>query len=147
MRKMPAHPDGVEDVEDAQAVLQLPLLLAPHGAEDHLAEVLDVHDAAEHDDQGLYSAKVLDAAGSDTDGMETKTAKKVYGGAALSHSRGGVLCPAIQEEETAEGCERSAGARGVATHADCPCWRGPATPISELGCCANSSAAAPLYAP
>ena len=55
------YPDRVEDVQDAQAVLQLPLLLAPHGAQHHLAEVLHVHDAAEHDDQGLDPPKVLPA--------------------------------------------------------------------------------------
>ena len=55
----PTHPDGIEDVEDAQAVLQLPPFLFFHGAEHHLAEVLYVYYAAEHDDKGLDTPKVL----------------------------------------------------------------------------------------
>lgn len=54
-----AYSDGIEDVEDAQAVLQLPLFLVSHGAEHHLAEVFHVHDTAEDDDQGLDAAEIL----------------------------------------------------------------------------------------
>lgn len=54
-----AYPDGIENVKNADAVLQLPLFFVRHGAEHHMAEVFDVDDLTEHDDQRLNSPKVL----------------------------------------------------------------------------------------
>lgn len=54
-----AYSDGIQDVQNAQTMLQFPPLLVPHAAENHLAESVNVHDAAEHNNQGLNSPKVL----------------------------------------------------------------------------------------